>query len=268
MGDAVISIIIPITGKSRLRHIHTCLKFLELQAYKDFEIILVEQINCNIGGQKSSTVHYGSVGVNKHIVVSNDLNCMFNQPWMSNVGARVASGNKLLFFDVDMITRANYLDAVAQCDDPFFFAWERCYHYTKKASEKIHKKKRFVLDNQKVEQRAGKLGHAGYAVCADKEFFFNILGGYSENLFGWGGNDQEILARANHFMGYHARALPVPIFHLWHPRGYAKPSGANRTLVKLSRRYPKLISKRIKKAQVGKKSNPTLIQVNDLMKRE
>ena len=261
----MISIIIPITGPSRIQHVTTCIALLRKQTYTNYEIILVEQIDCDIGNARSKQVLYKNSNADKHIVITNKINHMFNQPWMSNVGAMVANGDKFLFFDADVGVQKTYLQAVHDFPDPFFFSWQQCYHYTKHISAKIHKKRALLRDPNRTMYKAGIGGHAGYAVCATRDFFFGTLGGYIEDMFGWGGNDQEIMYRSSYFMKHKARALPQPIFHMWHGRSYAKASVMNRRLVRTARKYPDKVSNRLKKANIGKKSNPTRIPLSDIL---
>lgn len=264
----MISVIIPLTGTNRKRHIITCIEMLRKQTYKDFEIILVEQINCSLLDAPTKDKYYQKAGADKYIAIENKINGKFNQPWMLNVGAKIAKGNQLLFFDVDIVTGPNYLKAVSEVDEPFFLAWKKCYHITKAKSEIIHKTKKIVKDKGAEVYTSSGRHYSGYAVCATRDFFFNTLGCYNESLFDWGGNDNEIAARAEYFMKKKTYQLEKPIFHLWHPRSYAKSNKYNRACVFTARRHPREVSNRLLKKKLGRPENPTLINIDDILVRK
>jgi hypothetical protein len=261
MGPNVksIAVIIPVVGEWRRHNLEMALHFLHRQSFKDIEIILVEQTDCNIGGQRSKKCFFKDAPVDKYVAVSNTINHEFNQPWLANVGAQLANAKKLLFYDSDLVTRKHYLRNVNDFNEPFFYAWSRCVHYTQKISKKICNMKKFIEDPNATEHVAGVKAHEGYSVCADRDFFFERLGCYNENLFGWGGNDNEISARVRYILGRGINALPVPIYHLWHPRGYAKST--NRKFVIAARQNPKRITNLLLEKSMGNVENPTLIKI-------
>ena len=260
----MISVIIPITGANRKRHVVTCLRMLRNQTYKNFEIVLIEQINCELLEAPTKARYYKKSGADKYLAIENKINGLFNQPWMANVGAKIADGDQLLFYDIDIVTGPNYLKAVSEFPDPYFLAWKHCHHLTKEVSEVVHRKNKILKDKNATTYAASGTHYAGYTVCARRNFFFDTLGCYNENLFGWGGNDNEIAARAAHYMGHPARALPRPIFHLWHPRSYAKSNKNNRSCVFTARKYPKKVTERLRRKSLGNPKNPTLINLDDI----
>ncbi|KKK67956.1 hypothetical protein LCGC14_2948880, partial [marine sediment metagenome] len=231
-----IAVIIPVVGQWRKQNLEMALLFLRRQSFKDIEIILIEQTDCKIDGQRSERKFFSNAPVDKYMAVINTTNHEFNQPWLANVGAQMADAKKLLFFDSDLIVRKHYLKNVNEFNEPFFYAWNKCLHNSQKISNKMYKMKKLLNDPNAEEQVAGVKAHEGYSVCADSDFFFKQLGCYNENLFGWGGNDNEISVRVRHVLGRGIKPLPVPIYHLWHPRGYAKST--NRKFVTAARRDP------------------------------
>jgi hypothetical protein len=260
-----VSVVIPITGINRKRHILTNLSFLMKQSHKNFEIILVEQIDCAIAGQRSKDIYYAKTSAHKHISIVNKINHKFNQPWMSNVGAQISKGKKLLFYDADICVQPNYIKKVTEFNEPFFFSWNKVVHLTKEVSKLVHKHKRLINDNNAKTYTPLHDGHAGYAVCVDRNFFFNELGCYNENFFDWGGNDNDISCRAKFLMKRKLPILPAPIYHLWHTRGYAKPSPTNRLLVFTTRMFPNEVTQRLKQTKLGNPDNPTLVNMDDLI---
>ena len=261
MGTNVksIAVIIPVVGEWRKQNLAMALMFLRKQSFQDIEIILVEQTDCKIGGQRSKRAFFNKAPVDKYIAVTNTINHEFNQPWLANVGAQLADAKKLLFFDSDLITRKHYLKNVHEFDEPFFYAWNKCLHYSQKITSKIYQTKKLLSDSNAEEHIAGVKAHEGYSVCTDRDFFFKQLGCYNENLFGWGGNDNEISARVRHFLGRGIKSLPVPISHLWHPRGYAHST--NRGFVIAARKNPERITNLLLNKKLGSTKNPTLIKI-------
>jgi predicted glycosyltransferase involved in capsule biosynthesis len=263
-----ISIIIPITGKWRGNNLSTCLHFLNKQSYKDFEIILVEQINCKIGNQQSPEKFYCNAPVDKYIAITNKINYEFNQPWMANVGAKISSGKKLLFFDGDLLVRHCYLETLSKLDEPFIYAWDKCFHLSQTISNKIIKRKKLIMNNYTEEHRPAVRGHEGYAICIDRDFFFNKLGCYNENLFGWGGNDNEVAARARNILRIKPlKALREPLFHLWHPRNYTRST--NTGFVMAARFFPRDVTKRLLNNinKLGNPKSPKIISIKDIIKK-
>lgn len=259
-----ISVIIPVMGGNRQRNLSSCLHFLRQQEYKNFEVILVEQIGCVLGQFNSQKPVYQKAHVDKYVVIEDKKNKKFNQPWMSNVGAQISTGDLLLFYDVDLVVAPTYLKMVAEFNKPFFFAWNKIFHLTQNISDQIIKTKKLVRDPHAVVYTPGRKTYAGYSVAIERNFFFNKLGCYSENYLDWGGNDNDISARAFYLMGAEYKC-PHNIHHLWHPRTYAKASGANRQLVFATRRHPQQVIKRLLKTNLGNPKFPTFIPMRDLI---
>lgn len=260
----MISVIIPVMGGNRQKNLASCLYFLRKQEYKAIEVILVEQIGCSLGSFDSSKPLYKHAHVDKYITIEDKKNRKFNQPWMSNVGAKLAKGDVLLFYDVDLVIAPTYIKSVMDFNKPFFFAWNKIFHLTENVSNKIRNTKKLIRDPNAVVYTPGRKTYAGYSVAVERDFFFKKLGGYSENYLGWGGNDNDISARAFHLLRSEYKC-PHNIYHLWHPRSYAKASGANRQLVFATRRHPQQVIERLLKTNLGNPKFPTFIPMRDLI---
>lgn len=260
----MISVIIPIMGGNRQKNLASCLHFLRKQQYTDIEVILVEQIGCRLGSFDAKKPLYKHAHVDKYITVEDKKNRKFNQPWMSNVGAKISSGEILLFYDVDLVVAPTYIKTVVEFDKPFFFAWNKIFHLTEDVSNKIRNNKNLMRDPNATVYIPGRKTYAGYSVAIDRNFFFNKLGGYSENYLGWGGNDNDISARAFHLLRSEYKC-PHNIYHLWHPRSYAKASVANRKKVFATRRHPQKVIDRLLKIRIGNPNHPTFIPMEDLI---
>lgn len=261
-----ISVIIPVVGNARRLNLETCIYFLRQQKNADLEIIIVEQVGCLLKDQNMGGPFYENLkGIDKYIKIRATRHNLFNQPWMSNVGAQEATGDKFLFYDLDLVTESNYIKAVADFNEPYFIAWNRVLHLTPEVSNAIIKRKVLIPDPQCQVIEPRWTHHCGYSVCIERKFFFETLGCYTENMLGWGGNDNEISARARYAMGKEIVPLPKPIFHLFHPRGYAKSNPGNRNLVFATRMFPGEVSRRLKATKLGNKDNPVIVPMKDLI---
>jgi len=263
----MISVIIPIAGDSRKRHLRACLSFLRKQSFKDYEIILIEQVNCLLGGKRLlGGPFYENVNVDKYLSIKDPGTNHFNQPWMANVGANIAKGDQLLFYDVDLVAGSTYLEAVSKFKDPYFIAWNRMFCLSQACSEEVHKSKKIsrkCISSAEV-CKAGVLDYAGFSVCVRRGFFFNKLGGYNENYLGWGGNDNDIAWRALKLLG-NVRVLPHHLHHLWHPKGYSKHMLWERRDVWLTTyKYPLKVNNRLLKVKKGNPKRQTFINISDI----
>lgn len=262
----MLSVLVPITGKNRLEQAELFLHFLSKQTLQTFELIFVEQVNALLGGKRTGGPYYGGNAQYKHIQIHGSGANHFNQPWMANVGARHAQGDKFLFMDIDVVVDETYLERVEAFDAPYFFTYDTIHMLTQEGSKMIQQSKKIVPGacTGALTGPSGALDFAGFAVCAQRDFFFNALGGYNENYFGWGGNDNDIAWRARHILGKDYR-LPGSIYHIWHQRQYTEFLKWERKSIWLTtKRNPQVVTDRLKKANLGKDQDFTLIDINDI----
>jgi len=262
----MLSILVPITGKNRMEQVKVFLHFLQKQTLEKYELIFVEQVDALLGGKRMGGPFYADNIAYKYLQVRGSGANHFNQPWMANVGARHATGDKFLFLDIDIVTEEDYLQNVVDFDAPYFFTYSTMYMLTKEGSDLVKKDDNVSVPACKgaLVGESGALKFAGFAVCAQKEFFFDQLGGYNENYFGWGGNDNDIAWRARHILGKEHR-LPGNIYHMWHPRAYTEFLKWERKSIWLTtKRHPQVVTNRLKKAKLGKENDFTLIDIDDI----
>jgi predicted glycosyltransferase involved in capsule biosynthesis len=264
----MLSILLPIAGRNRKKYLDICIHFLKKQKFDNYEIILVEQVDCLLGNKRLGGPFYkNTTGIDKYIQIKDSNKNHFNQPWMENVGARYAKGKKLLFYDVDLICKdENYLEKIYEFDTPYFVAWNKMFCLTNKCSNNIlcnTKVTNFSLENVYVSGMQ-KYAGVGFAVCIDKDFFFNKLGGYNENYLGWGGNDTDIAWRALNILKKEYK-FSIDLYHLWHEKSYAKNLIHKRKSIWLTtKNNPHKITKRLKNANLGNIKKQTFINVNDI----
>ena len=266
---AKLSVIIPITGINRLEYAKASLHFLNKQTLnkKFYEIILIEQVNCLLGGNRTGGPFYKNIkGIDSYLAIKDPGENHFNQPWMANVGARISTGNKFLFYDIDILAPTTYLESVIEYKHPYFIAWDKMYAMNKIMTEKTREVLE-ITSSSKVGaelQKSGALEFAGYSVCSRKSFFFRELGGYNENFLGWGGNDNDIAWRALHLMGKE-NPLKYTLYHQWHQKDYSKNMLWNRRSVWLTTyRNPSTVTERLKSIHVGNPKHQTYINIKDI----
>lgn len=262
----MLSVIIPITGKNRQEHAQTCIHFLRQSRNVEYEIILVEQINALLGGLRTGGPYYQDLPVDKYIQIEGPGENHFNQPWMANVGAKIANGERYLFYDIDLVCSETYLQAVRNFRAPYFIAWSTMLAMDAKASAEVMQTKKLERKHlEKAErQKSGTLLFAGYSVAANAKFFWDRLGGYNENYLGWGGNDNDIAWRAKHILGKEHK-FDHKLYHLWHAKGYSKfLLWHRRSIWETTRKHPYEVTKRLKQANLGRQKEPTFIPLKDI----
>lgn len=263
----MLSIIVPITGENRRQQADIFLHLLRQQAFTNYEVILVEQVNALLGGKCLGGPFYTDLPVDQYIAIEqkNGEN-HFNQPWMANVGARAAKGENFLFLDIDITFNPNYLEEIYAYSKPFFIAHSHVTMLSQSSTEKLRSLRTVTdlgsLDGDHVE--SGALKFAGFSVCAQRDFFWDCLGGYNENYLGWGGNDNDIAWRAKTILG--EEFLPnQEIYHMWHPKPYSKFLSMHRKGTWLTTyNNPKVVTDRLKRAPLGDLTTPSFIKLDDI----
>ena len=265
-GVSMLSVIIPITGENRKEQVKTSLHFLRNQTLTNYEIILVEQIDALLGGKNLGGPFYTDVGVDQYVKIKGPGKNHFNQPWMANVGARIAKGNKFLFLDIDMVFARDYLENVYNYNKPFFIAYSKVHMLTRQGSNIVRRTNEITEDARSGAEvhESGALKYAGFSACSKRDFFFSVLGGYNENYLGWGGNDNDIAWRSLTILN-EEYSLDKDIFHLWHPKEYSKFLVWERKSVWFTtHNHPQAVTERLKLAHIGKKEQPTFIELKDI----
>ena len=265
----MLSVIIPAGGEDpdggRRRNLLELLGCIGRQAYRDYEVVLVEEF---LDGRV-----YGDLEVDKYVPIKAPGRG-FNLAWARNVGARSAAGDKHLQLDADIIFGPDYLGRVAECDREAFHAWDKLYRLTEDGARAWLRSRSFdglLKDASFVDAREGWKGlehrfkplrpnvwhTAGVAYCFDRDFFFNRFGGFNENFFGWGGMDNDAALRFTQLVGEHYKLPDCTAFHLPHE---GRRGGSNADEWEHTRKNLTQVSERLVKAGLGKRSGPTAIR--------
>ena len=211
-----ISIIIAFRGTGRLPQLQCCLASLRAQQDCMIEIILVEQSWERLLGEEDMA------GVKYIHARSTSVDMPFNKSWAMNVGARHALAETLVFHDGDIVAPKAYASSVnallsrgyevARVPRLVFYP-DRAQFETLQASHALER----ISSVSEVRENC-----RGISLVMKKKSYWEI-GGHDESFYGWGGEDDEILQRAetlNVFPGGF-----IPFIHLWHSAQLEKHSG-------------------------------------------
>ena len=256
----MLSVIIPIGGDDekgrRRRALLEELRCIRRQKYRDYEVILVEEV--------FKEPLYGELKVDRYIPLKAKR---WNPAWPRNVGAREAKGEKHLHLDADLIFRSDYFGKVAGFKRKAFAAWSACYRLSEKGTQEWVRSRSLdsiMKDPSFIDGREGKpirphvWTAAGVAYCFNRAFFFKQLGGFNENFFGWGGMDNDTALRALKLLGEYPVLPGCTLYHLAHGgrKGGKGPWG-------LTRKHPMQVTEKLRKAKLGRKEGPTVIRFHE-----
>ena len=223
-GDVQVTFIIGHRGMERAPQLLATLATIAAQRDVKFECIVVEQA-------ETPDVRSLLPDWVRHVhTPPPDPKMPYCRSWTLNVGARLASGELLVFHDNDMLVPEAYAAELWRSHEKGF---------------EVVNLKRFVFylsvqDSKRVQSRRklDLLGspdavvqnlEAGGSLAVKKDAFFAI-GGFDESFIGWGGEDNEFWERAQTL-----RLWPyadLPFVHLWHEPQAKKYGRDNPTLVR------------------------------------
>jgi len=287
MKSIELSIVIPYTygGELREQALGNLIKCLDAQTFKDFEVIVVEEIGKVYQGtiknrieeilgfnldkelwikiqqeiSKNKTIKTPIDGkfpykdkADKYILLRD--NRLFNKSWCINVGIRNALANNVLIVDADMLFGKEYFKKVIKFREKNskFFSGYNCLVCLPGRDNPVIRI---------IEQDINAMGGIWFV---NKYFFFEELGGMNENYYGYGGEDNDVYQRAKFLLGEDAR-LPYTLvhqYHHWHERGSSFELNPNRlNLLNVTRRKTKEIIRKLIETNLGQKKSPTEIKV-------
>lgn len=210
------SIIMAFRGAERLPQLRACLASLRGQQGLTVEIILVEQSWEPLLDPSSLP------GVRYFHARSATPDMAFNKSWALNVGARQALTDRLIFHDGDILAPADYArTACALLRRGYTGARlpRLVFYLDRETSMTVQSEMMLTETNLAVaEVRA----NCPAILVMDKSAYWRI-GGHDETFYGWGGEDDEILQRAQTLKFYPGNFMPF--VHLWHPAQVEKHNG-------------------------------------------
>lgn len=263
-----LSIVIPTGGNDPLRdrNFKECLKCINEQTFKDFEIIVVEQ---SLDGN-----FYKTGGNYKHIGIKDPENRGFNLSWCRNVGARESDGDILVLMDSDFVFDKDYFKTISKFKGEFAAGAETYYWCNREDPtlewlrtrdlESIRSKgSDNHMDNVfKFRSMTRGCGY-GAILVYNRDWFFNTLGGYNENFFKYGWEDKATTETIKVILNRNDEELdriPYEAFHLFHLNKDPRNLKINEMIFnKFTSMNQVDLSNIIKNSNIGKLESPTLI---------
>lgn len=250
------SFVIPIFGEARRAH-YECFwaNYWDWIHGPDTELILVE-------GVQDKKLYYDLWLGDNYRYVSYKMTAKYERSKPLNIGADVASGEYVIFHDVDIMLPQNFMKILRKHTRKRK-AFANCSVSYKALDRETTN---FVMANPKetgfgycvagVFDKAADMatnGGCGGSLTMKKTFWARV-GGWAEDIVRWGGEDNELSIRIQHAMGEKFAKYPLPIDHLIHL--YHKPASKkwhtrNKAFVEEAAGDPRRRIKRLKK-RMGK----------------
>lgn len=265
-----LSIILPTAGNDPLRNrnFNECLKCINSQTFRDFEVIVVEQsLDGNFYKENNPLISY------KHIGIKDKENRGFNLSWCRNVGAREAKGDILVLMDSDFVFEREYFSKISEYKGKFAAGSETYYwcnheHPTNQwinTRDFNHFRVRAGGPRDEVFKFRSMSMGCGYGAILiyDRKWYWEVFGGYNENFFRYGWEDKSAIETIKVLLGKTDDDMDRIMYdtaHLSHRSKDVRNITSNEKIFNTFRSLDqKGLAERIKKACVGKIDSPTLI---------
>lgn len=214
-----VSFIIAHGGRSRLPQLCLTLKSLFAQTDIDLECVVVDQSEDPVFAELPPEIIY------RHLTKCS-VDQGWHKSWAYNVGARLATGEILVFHDGDICVPVNYGSAVVQTlshDGWQAASLQRFLFYLNDSdTQRAERTQRFSPSDVplKVFQN-----WKGGTIAIRRDAFFSV-GGFDEGFVDWGGEDDEFYDRCRQAIP-HCRFGFLPFVHLWHPPQVGRKAADN-----------------------------------------
>lgn len=266
-----LSVIIPTAGNDPLRNRNfvECLKCISDQSFKDFELIVVEQSLDNNFYKKNNNSVY------KHIGIKDPQNRGFNLSWCRNVGAREAIGDILILMDSDFVFEKDYFKIISEFKSEFAAGAETYYwsntedpttEYLRTKDFNVFRRKGAGPRDPVFKFRSMTKG-CGYGAILvyDRNWYWEVFGGYNENFFRYGWEDKAATETIKFLLNKNDDTMcriPYDAAHLNHRGKDVRNMSLNENLFnKFTKMDQKYIVDKIKNSNVGNKNSPTVITI-------
>jgi len=274
-----LSAIVSIMGDhpQRARNFEATLRCIQQQDFQDYELVIVEQyIEKPLWESRAKSLNATYMAITESTLPDWARFCL---SWCKNVGARVSKHDTLLMLDGDVAFGNDYFSRVVstfRTDWGYLMGFSLLIRLNTKGTGIYLRDGTYHAEwpREHVEKTNNPgfsgSGGGGGSVVFDKRFFFDVIGGYSENYFGWGKEDKDCLLRAYRFAGGNEegrlRRMDYTLLHLFHRHiGLAhRPKEATTHYFKYTRPYPRRVTHLLVEAQVGRPEHRTLIDLSRL----
>lgn len=223
-----ISVVIPVGGnyKDRLYAYRESVNSLKHQTFKDFEIVVIEQLL----DVSNRVPLYNTDGVRHFTLTSPHNEGVYNISWGINFGIRLSKGELVVATDGDFLYPSDWLEKVwsyyKETGKNFFVPW------TKLNKLSLRGKANWDLNHNLAEINDPKYHHKlpdgynkGYMDprpngaaglhAYKRDWFLNTVGGYNESFFGWGCADNELAMRIQDICGEYP-TMEAELYHIPH----------------------------------------------------
>jgi hypothetical protein len=195
-------------GRERLSQLQQTIRSVFAQTQVDIECVVIDQSRVPLAGEMPPYVVYRHLA-KEHVPPG------WHKAWAFNVGARISSGEILIFQDGDICVPQRYASEVVRTISGEGYeaaSLQRFLFYldppaTRYALSRGH------FDLRRYPKRVYQNWKGG--TIAVRRDVFLALGGFDEGFVDWGGEDDEFYDRCGTVR--HCRYGFLPFVHLWHP---------------------------------------------------
>lgn len=202
-----ISFVFAHSGRDRVKQLRRTIRSVFAQQHVQVECIVVGQSPSPVEGMLPNRIVF------RHLE-KDHLPAGWYKSWAYNVGARIATGDILIFQDGDVCVPARYSAEVARTiltDGYDVASLQRFLFYldqTATGQIEASDGANFRCTPERVFQN-----WKGGTIAVQRDAFFR-LGGFDEGFVDWGGEDDEFYDRCGALN--HCRFGYLPFIHLWH----------------------------------------------------
>jgi glycosyltransferase involved in cell wall biosynthesis len=250
----------------RERNFRECLKCINEQSFSDYEIIVVEQT-------LDGSFYKGNNSQYKHIPIKDPQNRGFNLSWCRNVGAKESQGEIIVLMDSDFVFEKDYFKTISEFKGEFA-AGAETYYWCNMEGPSSHwishrdfnhfrnignGPKDSVFKFRSMTRGCG----FGAILVYNRDWFWNVFGGYNENFFRYGWEDKAATETIKFLLNRNDETMsriPYEAAHLSHGAKDGRNMNINEKLFYQFTKMDQneLVSK-IKNVGVGKKNSPSII---------
>jgi len=218
-----ISVVVAVGGSNIDRYTNALkqLEVLQSQTFQPLEIIYVEQIVDGNAYFNQLPILFDNNKYRYIPIIFREHPELFSVAWCRNVGVYQSIGDVVVVLDVDYVFDNHYIETVSKLDIQDIYAgWNVIYYIHNQEKVKYMQQNIFPVGEETPEglyknKLIHRVGHVGGIQVFNRSWFIDNLGGFSEDMFGWGTEDCDLYARAGTIIGTE-RELIYNIYHLHH----------------------------------------------------
>ena len=209
MSLPAISIIIGFKNRE-LERVKYSLDSLANQTIKDFDLVFIDY------GSDDSVAKAAKELVSEYSFAkyyySDARGWFWTRAHALNTGLQYATGQIILFSDIDLVLESNFLSKVAALDYTKLFYTFSCYYLPEH------------YDLQQLINKGDNFSENYVGLCAVNSEQVKSIGGFDEYYMVWGVEDDDLYYRLsqNELLRKEQPANNFKVYHQWHPEFYNK----------------------------------------------